>query len=120
MKLTTWEKFVCSLISVNQWDIAKTLKQIDDIRSQGLFEVEQIEHIGIIEIGDKLKKGGYDRGALTYMIAERLQQASARINREGVSKCEDILSKDTEESRVFLKTFNGFGPKTVDVFFAIK
>ncbi|SFT74883.1 hypothetical protein SAMN05216474_2137 [Lishizhenia tianjinensis] len=120
MKLTTWEKFVCSLISVNKWDISNTLKNLDEMKSQELFDVQKLENLDVIEIGNKLKRGGYDRGSLTYMIAERLQEASSKINQEGLTRCEKILSNDTNESREFLRGFKGFGPKTIEVFYNLK
>ena len=118
--MTVWERLICSMISVNQWDIKKTLKIIESMRANNMFEIESFKDLNVIEIGSNLKKSGYDRGSLTYMIAERLIKTSVIISKKGVSSTEELLSKNTPESKEFLKNLNGIGPKTIDIFFSLK
>jgi hypothetical protein len=119
-KYSTWGKLVCSLISVNKWGISKSLDIYDKLEKQGLFDLEGIQKIDDIpEIGNRLKAAGYDRGALTYMISERLIHCADKVCANGLDKSESLLSKRDGDSQAFLLSLKGLGPKSVEVFYSI-
>lgn len=114
-------KTICAQISVNSWPIERTNGIIADLKTNGLFDLGVLIKEDVIAIGNRLKRSNYDRGALTYMIAERLLKTVTFIHENNVYRDLEIdLSNKSKQSTEFLNSIPGFGPKTIDNFFNVK
>lgn len=119
-KYSIWGRLVCSILSVNKWEVGKTLAIYNDLEKQGLFDFDVIIQINDIrKIGNKLKATGYDRGALTYIISERLLYCAKELNTRGLNECEQLLSVENADAKSFLQSLHGIGPKTIETFYSL-
>jgi hypothetical protein len=110
-----WEDLVLAILSVNKYPLEKTYLAIDTLRREGLFQPQNLVRWSPEEIGNHLKRGGYDRGEfMTGQFASRLRSLGLFIKSAGVTECEQILRKgDTNAVKALLKPVKGIGPQVL-------
>lgn len=119
-KSTVLEDLVISILSVNNVSIDKTYSSIEAMRKEGLFTPSNLSKWSIEDIGNNLKKAGYDRGGVNYILAERLSTLGKQISLQGQNEFEKALANtDKRALKEFLLTIKGVGNKVVDNFFIL-
>jgi endonuclease III-like uncharacterized protein len=120
-KSTVLEDLIISILSVNNVSIDKTYSHIESMRKEGIFDPLKLSKLSIEDIGNNLKKAGYDRGGVNYIIAERLLDLGKKILSEGQDNFEKNLSDKNKSSlKDFLLSLRGVGNKVVDNFFVLR
>lgn len=120
-KSSVLEDLFISLLSVNNVSIEETYSHIESMRKEDIFEPLKLEKLSIEEIGNNLKKAGYNRGGVNYILAERLLDLSKKINLQGKKEFEiSISNPDKKDLKDFLLTIKGIGNKVVDNFFILR
>lgn len=105
------EAIGCAILAVNSWPLDRVWDNIESLRKASLFSPSSISEMSLEEVITRLTKNGYDRGNLTWMFAERLQQAMTEI---GLGKLDDLVAavkaKDNDKAENILKKLPGIGP----------
>lgn len=117
--MNDWEKIVCLILSVNRWDLSKTLDSYEKLKEKNLFDPDFIAQSNFQDVGNRLKEAGYDRGSLTYMMSDRLVSAAKTIIEKKVNVQGTSLEIDSKENRKLLLSLSGFGEKSVSDFYRI-
>jgi hypothetical protein len=110
-----WEDLVVSILSVNQYSLERTYQALEGLRKEGLFDPNNLPHWGQVEIVDRLKAAGCDRGPfMTNLFAFRLRNLGTLIEHRGLEECVKIISsRDSGEIKELLLPVNGIGPKVI-------
>jgi hypothetical protein len=115
-----WQDLIISLLSVNGWSVDKNFKYKDALNKSGLFNPENLNKWDVVEIGNKMKESGYDRGGVTWIISERLSALGKFVVSKGVAECDKILlSKNKEKITEFLLPIKGVGNKVLESYFIL-
>jgi len=117
--MNDWEKIVCLILSVNRWELTKTLDSYERLKEEKIFDVDFIAQSNFQDVGIRLKKAGYDRGTLTFMMSDRLVSAAKTITEKNINVQETLLENESEENRKFLLSLSGLGEKSVSDFYRI-
>lgn len=62
------------------------------MRKEGIFDTSNLSKWSIEDIGNNLKKAGYDRGGVNYILAERLSTLGKQISLQGQNEFEKALA----------------------------
>lgn len=117
--MNDWEKIVCLILSVNRWELWKTLNLQSNLKKEKIFDPHFLIGLGYNEIGLRLKNAGYDRGGLTLMISERILKSAEIVTESKIDILGTSLEIDSIDNRNFLKSLKGMGEKSVDDFYRI-
>lgn len=117
--MNDWEKIVCLILSVNRWDLSKTLDSYEKLKEKKLFDSDFVAQSNFQDVGNRLKEAGYDRGSLTFMMSDRLVSAAKTIIEKKINVQETLLETESEENRKLLLSLRGFGEKSVSDFYRI-
>jgi hypothetical protein len=117
-----WEDLVVSILSVNQFSLERTYRCLDGLRDQGLLDPSELMRWGQVDIVNRLKSAGYDRGVfMTNLFGLRLCNLGTLIQRIGVDDCTKIISsRDAKSIEELLLPVNGVGPKVIANFFLLR
>jgi len=110
-----WEDLVISLLSVNQYSLEQTYRVIDTLRDQGLFNPSNLMNWNQLEIGQRMKLAGCDRGPfMTNLFAFRIVNLGDLIRSKGLADCTKIISFGNAGAvEELLLPVNGIGPKVI-------
>ena|SRR5215469_7099626 len=109
-----WEDLVLAILSVNSYPLEKTSFAVETLRREGLFSPQNLARWTPQEIGTRLRHGGYDRGGMTWLFADRLESLGKFAVSTGVEECLRILrSNPTNDVKKFLRPVKGIGPKVL-------
>jgi hypothetical protein len=110
-----WEDLVVSILSVNQYSLEHTYQALEGLRTEGLSDPSNLAHWGQVEIVDRLKAAGCDRGPfMTNLFALRLCNLGTLIEHRGVEECVKIIwGRDRRAIQDLLLPVNGIGPKVI-------
>lgn len=117
--MNDWEKIVCLILSVNRWELWRTLNLYDNLKKEKIFDPNFLIGLGDYEIGLRLKNAGYDRGVLTFMISERILKSAEIVTENKINILGTSLSIDNSDNRSFLKSLKGIGEKSIGDFYRI-
>ncbi|WP_430936166.1 hypothetical protein [Saccharicrinis sp. 156] len=117
--MNDWEKIVCLILSVNRWELTKTLDSYAKLKEKKIFDVDFIAQSDFQDVGMRLKQAGYDRGSLTFMMSDRLVSAAKTITEKDINVQGTLLETESEENRKFLLSLSGLGEKSVSDFYRI-
>jgi endonuclease III len=117
--MNDWEKIVCLILSVNRWDLSKTLDYYEKLKEKNLFDPGFIAQSNSQDLGNRLKEAGYDRGSLTFMMSGRLVSAAKTIIDKKINVQGTVLETESEENRKLLLSLSGLGEKSVSDFYRI-
>src|SRR5262245_22404361 len=67
-----WEDLVLAMLAVSLYPLERVLMLRDEMRQRGLLDPSKLARYDVGELTMELKRGGYDRGRLTSMYADRL------------------------------------------------
>jgi hypothetical protein len=116
-----WEDLVLSILSVNSYPLERTYLAVDTLRREGLFCPQNLARWTPSEIGTRLRHGGYDRGGMTWLFADRLESLGRFAVSKGAEECERILgTAATNEVEHFLLPVKGIGPRVLANFFLLR
>ena len=117
-----WEDLVLSILSVNQYSLEKTYLHVEGLRSEGLFEPENLMALPGDEIASRLKRAVViGEVFMTTLFAHRLSSLGWFLQSNGVRECESVLrSSDSSAIRALLLPVNGIGPKVLQNFFLMR
>ena len=111
MQAEILESVVVALLAVNNYPLEKAWKLLPALREAGLTSPAKVPD----DLGDctvKLASAGYDRGLLTAMLAERIQNVMASARRGDLAKLEGLVKGGKKDEAVtLLCTVRGIGPK---------
>jgi hypothetical protein len=115
------ENLISAMLSVNQYSLQKTFLLVETLRREGLFYPQNLARWTPKEIGTRLRHSGYDRGCLTWLLADRLESLGRFVESVGIEECERVLRcGKTDEVKHFLLPVKGIGPKVLANFFALR
>lgn len=115
------EDLIIACLAVYKYPLDKAYKHIDSLREQGLFNHQNFAQWDSTEIGNMLKKAGYDRGGINYIISERLEFLGKLVNSTGIKKFEKLISSnDNEKVKEYLLSIKGIGEKIINNFFTLR
>ena len=117
--MNDWEKIVCLILSVNKWELTKTLDSFQKLKENKLFDPDFIAKSNFEDVGLRLKEAGYDRGSLTFMISDRLVSAAKTIIEKKINVLGTLLETENGENRELLLSLSGIGEKSVYDFYRI-
>lgn len=111
----TVESLVVAVLAVYQYSLEKAWDLRDGLRKAGLFEPESVVGKEEAQIGNLMKRAGYDRGGITYIIAPRLIGLMEAIQRGDLDELPGFVAAGDREGAVAIITsIKGFGPKSAD------
>jgi hypothetical protein len=118
----SWEDLVVSMLSVNQYSLEKTYEFVGGLREQGLFDPRMLMVWDQLEIVERLKSAGCDRGPfMTNLFALRLANLGMLIASRGLETCARVISgRDTRAVGELLLPVNGIGPKVISNFYLLR
>ncbi|MDF1788862.1 MAG: hypothetical protein P1U82_23580 [Verrucomicrobiales bacterium] len=94
----------------NAWALRKKLKEV------GLVDPKNVVGKDEGEVGNLMKKAGYDRGGITYIIAPRLISLMEAVKAGELDLlAKQIASKNEKAFLECLSKVKGFGPKSCAV-----
>jgi hypothetical protein len=115
------DDLIAAMLSVNSYSLQKTFLLVETLRRQGLFHPQNLARWTPKEIGTRLRQGGYDRGCVTWLLADRLESLGKFVESVGVEECERVLRcGKTNEVKDFLLPVKGIGPRVLANFFALR
>jgi 3-methyladenine DNA glycosylase/8-oxoguanine DNA glycosylase len=100
-----------AVLAVNSWTLDRVWNHINQLRKAGLFDPTRMAGFTLADVIKRLSENGYDRGNLTWMIAERLQKVIAEISKGTVNGLPLVIKSGDRESAIeLLKKLPGVGP----------
>lgn len=115
-----WADLVVAMLSVNNYPMTKTFDLFDALESCGFFDPRKIAGWDEDEIGRRLDRAGYNRGAaMTAIFSRRL--ASLGLLAGKFEENTHVLQSGTrEEVRNLLATVKGVGPRVLSSFLLLR
>ena len=109
------EAIVAALLAVNAWPLDKVFKAVPLMREAGLLDPAVVANGDIGQLTVKLASSGYDRGLLTSMLAERLQNLMREVVSGALDAVADAQARSDREAAIeLLCTVKGIGPRVAD------
>jgi hypothetical protein len=117
-----WEDLVISVLSVNNYTLENIYLALDGLKSEGLFDPDNLGNWSLEEIARRLHKAGYRRGPfMTNIFAERLAALGRLAADQGADECREVLGgTDTSRIRHMLSQVKGVGPRVLSNFFVLR
>jgi hypothetical protein len=114
MRTEHLEEIVVALLAVNNYPLEKAWKLLPGLRAAGLTDPKRVP-MDIGECTVALAAAGYDRGLLTEMFAERIQQLMAMVERGALAGLDDLIdAKKKTEAQALVTTVKGVGPRVAE------
>jgi hypothetical protein len=106
------DSLVTALLAVNKYPIEKAWKILPRLQDEGLTNPSAVASEDLSRLTVRLAAAGYDRGGLTGMFAERLQDLMTSIE---AGHLDDLRStairNDPQALRAMLCKVRGIGPQ---------
>lgn len=114
MGLTTqqFECLVVALLAVNGYSLEKVHRVLPGLRAAGLADTESAAQKDLPAVIAALTMAGYDRGRLTWLLAERLRALVAAARCGDLDALADAVERRDEETAMqMMLRVHGIGPK---------
>lgn len=111
MRTEFLDDVVVALLAVNNYPLDKAWNLLPALREAGMTSPDAVpQDIG--EATVRLATAGYDRGLLTSMFAERIQNLMAAVRRGDLSRIDALIeTKNKEQALELLCSVKGIGPR---------
>ena len=109
------EAIGCAVLAVNSWPLDKDWDLMEDLRREELFVPSKVAELSLKQVSQRLVASGYNRGNLTWMIAERLKNVMEAIADGQLDDIVDAVNReDVRTAREILLSLKGVGPVVAD------
>ena len=116
-----WEELILSMLAVSSYPLDRALAVQDRLRSEGIFVPQNLAHWSVGETVDRLRAGGYDRGKLTPMYADRLVSLGKLVSAQEPCELARILQSGSDRDvHDALLPIYGIGPVVIRNFLALR
>lgn len=109
------EALLVALLAVNNRTLEQTWSLLPNLRAERLTEPEFVHAAHTEEVIRRLAAAGYDRGALTWLFAERVQSLMAAIGSGALDELAQLVARnDRAGVTALLRKVHGIGPRVAD------
>lgn len=122
MKLGTdhVDALLVALLATYSYPLDKAWALRERLRSAGLCEPRAVAAKDTQEVGNLLKRAGYDRGGITYIIAPRVIELMRELDAGLLDGLADLAAaNDGAAFKARLERVKGFGPKSSELAWAL-
>lgn len=114
------EAVAVAILAVNSYPVARVMKIVPRLRTNTLLTPSYVASLEIGPLTAQLYEAGYDRGMLTWRIAERFHHLMVAIDNGALDALEDLVARNDQIEAVrVLLTLRGVGPKVATAAWAL-
>jgi hypothetical protein len=106
------EAILAAVLAVNRYPLEKVLALLPRLKEAGLTGPSSVVSEDLARLTVRLASAGYDRGLLTWRLAERVQQLMVAVGGGLLESLSDAVRRnDYDAARTALCNVRGIGPQ---------